>query len=67
MGKSRHPFGFDFDTQQAAEYLGISPKTLHNWASSHTGLRFVRIGGKRWYRKFDCDRLLQSRTQEVIV
>ena len=66
MGTSQHPAGFEFDTQQTAAYLGISPKTLHNWASARIELRFVRVGGKRWYRKLDCDRLLKSRTQEVV-
>lgn len=38
---------------QAAEVLGVSPKTLANWASVGAGPTFTRVGGRAIYRVED--------------
>ncbi|MGO8122175.1 helix-turn-helix domain-containing protein [Rhizobium ruizarguesonis] len=42
--------------RKAAEYLGVSQKTLANWRCSGTrGLQFVQIGSRILYRQNDLD------------
>ncbi|MGO8126750.1 helix-turn-helix domain-containing protein, partial [Rhizobium ruizarguesonis] len=42
--------------RKAAEYLGVSKKTLANWRCSGTrGLQFVQIGSRIMYRQNDLD------------
>lgn len=49
------------DTEQAAAYLGpnISPKTLQNWRWQGRGPRFLKVGGKVFYRQSDLERFLE--------
>ncbi|ANK85655.1 MULTISPECIES: helix-turn-helix domain-containing protein [unclassified Rhizobium] len=43
-------------TEQAAEYLNVSPKTLHNWrVKGREGLRFHRFGRAVRYSRADLD------------
>lgn len=48
--------------REAAEYLGVSPQTLANWASSDRVLiPFYKIGNKKViYQKSDLDAYLAS-------
>lgn len=48
---------------KAAEYLGISQKTLANWRCSGTrGLQYVQVGSRIVYRQSDLDEfILNSR------
>ncbi len=50
--------------EQAAAYLGVSPQTLANWASSgRGGIPYVRVSARAIrYRQSDLDAWLQSRT-----
>lgn len=51
------------NTKQAAEYLGLQPRTLDKWRSSQTyPLKFVKVGGRIRYRIADLEEFLQSRT-----
>lgn len=38
---------------QVADALGVSPKTLANWASFGTGPSFTRVGGRAIYKVED--------------
>jgi excisionase family DNA binding protein len=56
-------FKIMIDNKQAAEYLGLSPKTLANHRSSGKVLiPFVKIGNAIRYRKSDLDKYLKQRT-----
>lgn len=44
-----------YTTNQAADYLKLSPKTLVNWRGEGKGPRFVRLGRAVRYRKSDLD------------
>jgi excisionase family DNA binding protein len=49
--------------REAAEYLGLKPRTLADWAmSGRYGLPFVKVGRRVMYRPEDIDRFLASRT-----
>ncbi len=41
------------NTTEAANHLGLQPKTLANMRSLGTGPPFHKIGGKVWYRGED--------------
>lgn len=42
--------------RKAAEYLGVSQKTLANWRCSGTrGLQYVQVGSRILYRQSDLD------------
>lgn len=48
-------------TDKAAEYLGISKKTLDTWRSTKRHIiPYYRIGGAIRYAQDDLDRFLQS-------
>ena len=50
-------------TQQAAEFLGVTPGTLEVWRCTRRyRLPWVKIGSKVRYRKADLDAWLESRT-----
>lgn len=52
-----------FDTEPAANYLGIKGHTLEVWRTTgRYGLPFVRVGRRVKYRRADLDRFLESRT-----
>ncbi len=47
--------------KQAAEILGLSPKTLEKWRSLGTPrLAFVRLGSAVRYRMCDLDRFIEA-------
>ena len=49
--------------EQAAEYLGVKPRTLDVWASTHRyNLKFIKVGRLAKYRKEDLDDFLAQRT-----
>jgi excisionase family DNA binding protein len=51
------------DRDDAATYLGISPRTLAVWATTKRyGLKYVRIGRRVKYRRADLDEFIASRT-----
>ena len=49
-------------TQQAAEYLGISPATLHTWRCTKRNiLPYVKMGGKHVrYRQADLEAYIKA-------
>lgn len=48
--------------KEAAEYLGVEPRTLANWASAGTyHLPYVKYGNIVRYRKSDLDAFIESR------
>lgn len=52
--------------QEAAAFLGVSPQTLANWATTGRGrIPFVRVSKRAVrYRMSDLERWLQARTVE---
>lgn len=49
--------------EQAAEYLGVKPRTLDVWASTHRyNLTFIKVGRLAKYRIEDLDAFLDRRT-----
>jgi hypothetical protein len=45
--------------KRAAEYLGVTAKTLANWASTHRQcLPMVKIGSRAMYRLEDLDQFI---------
>ena len=53
-GMSRDDSGF-FDTRRAADYLGLSHRTLDGYRVSGAGPAFHRFGNRVRYRKLDLD------------
>ena len=49
--------------KEAAEYLGLEPRTLDVWASTKRyNLKYIKVGRLCKYRKEDLDAFLDSRT-----
>ncbi|MGB8364924.1 MAG: helix-turn-helix domain-containing protein [Rhizomicrobium sp.] len=48
------------NTPAAAEYLGVSPKTLENWRVAGTGPVYLKINRRVAYLKEDLDAFLAS-------
>lgn len=49
--------------EEAAEYLGVKPRTLDVWASTHRyNLKFIKVGRLAKYRIEDLDDFLDRRT-----
>ena len=49
--------------QQAAEYLGISKKTLQRWRFDHKGPAYAKLNGKLIrYHKADLDEWMDQQT-----
>ncbi|HBM15774.1 MAG TPA: DNA-binding protein [Lentisphaeria bacterium] len=47
---------------QAAEYLGIEPRTLHNWRCLRRyKIPYLKLGSKVIYRKSDLDAWLATK------
>ena len=44
-----------FDTSRAADYLGLSPRTLDGYRVSGDGPAFHRFGNRERYRRADLD------------
>ncbi|WIA97652.1 helix-turn-helix domain-containing protein [Curtobacterium sp. MCBA15_004] len=51
-------------TEEAAAYIGISPKTLLNWRSLRKGPVAVKQGRLLAYRQADLDAYLEQHTEE---
>lgn len=52
------------DTDQAAEFLGVSPTTLTTWrCTQRYDLPYVKIGGLVRYREDDLNQFIESRTK----
>lgn len=49
---------------EAANYLGVAPKTLSNWNSDGVGPTRIRVGGRCQYRVSDLDSFLAQKVQE---
>jgi hypothetical protein len=49
-----------FDTKAAANYIGHSGGTLHNWRVTGGGPAFIKPSRKVFYRKQDLDRWLEG-------
>jgi predicted site-specific integrase-resolvase len=45
----------------AANYMGLSPKTLEKWRMEGIGPNFVKLGGRVFYFKSDLDEYLSGR------
>lgn len=50
-------------TQEAAQRIRSVPATMERWRSQGTGPRFVKIGGKVFYRDSDLDEWVESRVR----
>ena len=51
----------------AADYLGVTPGTLANWASSNLRkVPFVKIGRRVAYRKHDLERWIEAQVVNPI-
>ncbi len=48
------------DTQEASEYLRISPATLHRWRSVGGGPTFIKLGGRVVYAQADLDAFAEA-------
>ena len=55
-----------FNTNEAANYLGVSPRTLSNSRSSGIGvnINFIKIGGCIRYRLSELDKYLEDHTYQ---
>jgi excisionase family DNA binding protein len=52
-----------FNTAYAAQYLGVTPKTLEVWrCTKRYNIPFIKVGRLVKYRKADLDAFLESRT-----
>ncbi len=52
-------------TEQVAEYLQVSPRTMDDWAYRGTGPAFARVGGQRRYRWQDIESWVNRRTADA--
>jgi hypothetical protein len=48
--------------EQAARYLGITPKTLAHWQLAGKGPASMLVGGRRFYWKRDLDAFIRGDT-----
>lgn len=53
-------------TSEAASYLQIAERTLHNWRYRGSGPKFCRIGSRPLYRKQDLDEWISLRVFTTI-
>lgn len=52
-----------FDTEQAADYLGVTPRTLEVWRCvKRHAIPYIKVGRLVKYRQADLDAWLESRT-----
>jgi len=55
----------NFNTKQAAEYIGISKNTLNNWRMDRSQqIPFLKLGTRVIYRSEDLDKYLESCRKE---
>jgi len=48
-------------TPSAAEYIGVSPKTLEKWRLTGAGPRYAKLGGAVIYDDRDLDEFVRER------
>jgi predicted DNA-binding transcriptional regulator AlpA len=60
MNKATVPSKTRMRTPQAAEYLGLAASTLDKMRSEGRGPRFLRLGGRIFYRNEDLDAFLAA-------
>jgi hypothetical protein len=53
----------EFTHAEAADYLGVKPKTLSNWLCSGRGPRNIIRYGRRYYSQKDLDAYRKSREE----
>ncbi len=53
-----------FSTEEAAAYLRLAPSTLVTRRCRGGGPRFVKVGGRIYYRRADLDGYLDARTYD---
>lgn len=47
--------------QEAADYLGVTSRTLNNWEKDGKGPKFYRLSSQRiWYLRADLQEFLES-------
>ena len=46
--------------REAANELRVGVRTLDRWRSQKAGPPFVRVGGRRFYRRADLDRFINE-------
>jgi predicted site-specific integrase-resolvase len=56
----KHPKGPALREQEAANYIGVAPKTLANWRVSGFGPAFVKLGGAVRYLRGDLDSFIKQ-------
>ena len=49
------------NVREAAHYVRLSPNTLNSKRSSGSGPRFVKLGGRAFYRRSDLDAWIEQR------
>lgn len=50
---------------EVAEYLGVPPRTLDQWAYRGTGPRFSKVGRHRRYRWSDLEKWLDDQVPQA--
>lgn len=54
----------NFDTNEAAAYLGCSPAALRLWRSQGRGAKYFRAGRLIRYRKAELDKWIEKNSRE---
>lgn len=49
-----------YDTEAAAEKLGVASQTLCNWRHKRKGPAYYKIGDRVYYSREDIDRFIKS-------
>ena len=52
-------------TREVAEYLGVPPRTLGNWAYFGTGPKYAKIGKHRRYRWSDVEAYINAQVKDA--
>lgn len=51
--------------EEAAKYLGLKHKTLHEWARLAKGPKPMKIGGRRFYQLVDIEAFIATGAREA--
>lgn len=60
-----HPPAARLDSQQAAAWLGLSKSTLDKMRCDGRGPRYLRVGGRCFYRPADLNAYLEAAVVET--